>query len=270
MDNNVLASDEFDRIVGDLIDLGFGRGAKLKGRLRFVDFNQGLETERITKEKAKILAKICLKPIRLAYDFAANTTRDRFERAVRHLADEGFTDFSTYILYNYNDKPSDFYRRLDHCRELNERLGVQIYSFPMRYLPTDSTDRSHVGKHWNRKMISGLQKITNVTHGSVMPGSDFFKRAYGRSFDEFEAICAMPDYLILHRGRTDDINEDSIAAAEWRESFLRLTSSQKQEYWKLVDTTPLNVEQISKALQQTRATPIKYLLTVFLTTLQKK
>lgn len=30
MDNNVLASEDFDRIIGDLVDLNFERGAKLK------------------------------------------------------------------------------------------------------------------------------------------------------------------------------------------------------------------------------------------------
>jgi len=256
MDNNVLASEEFDRIIRDLIDLGFERGVRWKGGGRFVDFNQGLETERVTKDKAKKLARICLKPIRLAYDFAANTTRDRFERAVRYLADEGFTNFSTYILYNYKDKPSDFYRRLDHCRELNERLGIHIYSFPMRYLPTDCKDRSHVGDHWNRKMISGLQKITNVTNGSVMPGSDFFKRAYGMSVEEFEAICAMPDCLVLHRGWKD---EDNPEAAEWKNDFLRLTPMQKEEYWKLVN----DAQGISETLKKAQTIQVRKLLTAF-------
>ena len=265
MDNNVLASKEFGRIIGDLIDLNFGSGAKLDGCSRFVDFNQGLETERITKEKAKLLARICLKPIRLAYDSIG--VKDRFERSVQYLADERFTDFSTYILYNFNDKPSDFYRRLDHCRDLNNRLGIQIYSFPMRYLPTDCKDRSHVGKYWNRKMISGLQKITNVIHGSVMPGSDFFRRAYGTSVEEFEAICAMPDNLILHRGKKD---EDNPEAAEWRDAFLRLTPTQKEEYWGLVNHVPHNAERmneakrISEALKMTQSTQIKDLLAAFL------
>ena len=263
MDNNVLASEEFDRIIGDLIDLNFEKGAKLNGRLRFVDFNQGLETERITKEKAKMLARICLKPIRLAYDLTSNTASNRFERSVQYLADEGFRDFSTYILYNFTDKPSDFYRRLNHCRELNNRLGVQIYSFPMRYLPTGCKDRSHVGKYWNRKMISGLQKITNVTHGSVMPGSDFFKRAYGTSVEEFEAICAMPDRLLLYRGKKDDDNPTAAEAAEWRDAFLRLTPTQKEEYWKLVDHAPLNAERINEALEKTHTKPIKNLLAAF-------
>ena len=265
MDNNVLASEAFDRIIGDLIDLGFGRGAKFKGRLRYVDFNQGLETERITKEKAKKLAKICLKPIRLAYDFASDETR--FERAIKSLADEKFTDFSTYILYNFNDKPSEFYHRLDHCRKLNERLGIEIYSFPMRYLPPTSKDRSYVGKYWNRKMISGLQRITNVTHGSVMPGSDFFKRAYGTSIEEFEAICAMPDNLILYRGWKD---EDNPEAALWRDAFLRLTPTQKKEYWDLVDVVPLNTERINDAMKKTQTTQIKDLLVAFLNTPRKK
>jgi hypothetical protein len=267
MDNNVLASEEFDRIIGDLIDLNFGRGAKLNGRLRFVDFNQGLETERITKEKAKKLAQICLKPVRLAYDFASDTSRTRFERAVQYLAEEGFTDFSTYVLYNFNDKPSDFYRRLDHCRELNDRLKIQIYSFPMRYLPPTYKDRSYVGKHWNRKMISGLQKITNVTHGSVMPGSNFFRRAYGTSFEEFEAICAMPDNLLLYRGWKD---EDNPEAALWRDTFLQLTQMQKNEYWETVSSHPLSIEQIERALKKTRTVPIRDLLTAFQKTPQNK
>ncbi len=68
MDNNVLASKQFDRIIGDLVDLNFGNGAKLGLRSRFVDFNQGLDARLLTRDKAKKLAMICLRPVRLAYD----------------------------------------------------------------------------------------------------------------------------------------------------------------------------------------------------------
>ena len=270
MDNNVLASDELDRIIGDLIDLGFGRGAKLKGRSRYVDFNQGLEAEQIAKSKAKAekLAQISLKPIRLAYDLTSETAV--FDRAIQYLAEEGFSDFSTYVLYNWKGSPADFYRRVEHCIELNDKLKIQIYSFPMRYLPWTDKDRSHVGKHWNRKFISGLQKITNVTHGCVMPKSDFFRRAYGASYDEFEAICAMPEYLSINRGRTDEATPVAAKAAAWRNAFLRLSPIQKTEYWSLVDTAPLNAERIGEAIKKTSTTQIRELLTAFLEAPKRK
>ena len=34
--------------------------------------------------------------------------------------------------------------------ELNQELGIRIWSFPMRYQPVTLKDRSHVGKKWNR------------------------------------------------------------------------------------------------------------------------
>ncbi|MDR0522129.1 MAG: hypothetical protein LBH00_09800 [Planctomycetaceae bacterium] len=67
MDNNVLVSRELKHIISNLVELGFHNGAKLNHRQRYVDFNQGLDARLITKEKAQLLQKICLRPVRLAY-----------------------------------------------------------------------------------------------------------------------------------------------------------------------------------------------------------
>jgi hypothetical protein len=172
MDNNVLMSNQFERIINDLIELNFAKNAKFNGKNRYVDFNQGLDARLVTKEKAGLLAKICLKPVRLAYD--KRSQNKVFNHAVINLAEAGFRDFSTYILYNFDDTPEDFYERIAHCNDLNNELGIRIYSFPMRYTPLDQHDRNHVGKNWYKKQISGLFKILNVTRGTVSPGNDFF------------------------------------------------------------------------------------------------
>jgi hypothetical protein len=255
MDNNVLASKEFNRIINDLVELGFEKGAKFNNRSRFVDFNQGLDGRFITKEKAKQLSKICLRPVRVAYDTV--TLKDRFEHSIKLLSDAGFTDFSTYILYNFEDKDTskDFYERLAHCIALNEKLKIDIYSFPMRYTPLDSRDRTYRGKHWNKKMISGLQRIMTVTQGIVMPERSFFERAYGKTPEEFEAYCAMPDYLIMSSRRKD---EDNPEAAAWRDGFLQLTPSQKKEYWEVI-----NLSTIDEAITRTTSISIRKLLEAF-------
>ena len=48
------------------------------------------------------------------------------------------------------DTPTDLYQRMRLNIDLNEELGIRIWSFPMRYQPVTLKDRSHVGKKWNR------------------------------------------------------------------------------------------------------------------------
>jgi len=60
--------------------------------------------------------------------------------------------------------------------QLNEELGIRIYSFPMRYQPTDMKDRSYVGDHWNRYYLRSLQIILQATHG-IVSGAPIFSNA---------------------------------------------------------------------------------------------
>ena len=57
LDNNVLASRDFKRIVHDILDLGFNRGAKHSNQLRAVDFNQGLDARKLTPDKMRLLGR---------------------------------------------------------------------------------------------------------------------------------------------------------------------------------------------------------------------
>ncbi|RJR54774.1 MAG: cobalamin-binding domain-containing protein [Desulfobacteraceae bacterium] len=226
MDNNVLASNEFDRIIGDIVRLGFHRGARRNGRKRFVDFNQGVDASLIDREKAKALASICVEPLRLAYDSVKE--RRVFDRAVRYLGAEGLRDLSAYVLYNWEDGPADLYSRLRHCVELNSELDLYMYTFPMRFAPLDRVDRRHVGPLWTAREIRGLQCILNVTKGLVSHRMDFFLRAFGESPEEFLEIIWMPDRYIVYRNTYEE------SAQSWRSTFRKLSESQLREFRDIV------------------------------------
>ena len=95
--------------------------------------------------------------------------------------------------------PSDRYQRMSINIELNARLGVRIWSFPMRYLPVTMKDRSHVGKSWNRYYLRSFQIMLQATHGVVSGSNEFFHRAFGNTFEDFERLLALPHAFIFER-----------------------------------------------------------------------
>lgn len=223
-DNNILASKCFEKIIDEIKDLGFIKGSKFNNRLRSVDFNQGVDARLINDKKAQLLSEICLKPLRIAFDDIK--IKDIYIKAVKIVVSKGLVNLSNYILYNCNeDTPKDFYERLRLNVELNKELGIRIYSFPMRYTPTIKTDRSFIGKFWNKRQIRGVQCILNVTKGVVMPQYDFFIEAFGESADEFEKLILMPDIYILNR-----FDYKNNKAKDWKKKFNSLESAQKQEF----------------------------------------
>lgn len=205
MDNNVVASPRFKEIIAEIRDLGFLPDAKLKRAkersavLRRVDFNQGVDARILCKDPMYLreLASICLKPLRIAFDHLG--VRGPYEKAVRFAHEFGLHELSNYMLYNFHDSPGDLFERMRLNVRLNEELGIRIWSFPMRYQPTDRPDRGHIGEKWTRYQLRSLQLVLQATHGVVSGAPEFFKRAFGDTLGEFETILSLPHDFIFNR-----------------------------------------------------------------------
>lgn len=226
LDNNILASPDYKRIIHEILDAGFEKGATFNRKQRLLDFNQGIDARLLTPMKMKLLAKTAIKPLRLAFDHSR--MRRSYEKAVRLACQHGVSRHSTYVLFNYNDTPEDFYCRLQINLDLNEELDAKISSFPMKYIPVTSKNRRYVGKNWHRKIIRGVQCILLITKGIVSPRREFFEAAFGRDEREFREICMMPEHYIIYRRKHDD------QAEEWRKLYHRLGSLQHQRLLELL------------------------------------
>jgi len=197
LDNNVLASSEFPRIIKEIKKFGFGKGARFGNSFRHVDFNQGVDARLLDEEKMRLLSEIALKPLRIAFD-SINLEKLYVEK-VRLAHQHGISQLSNYILFNFNDTPDDFYRRLRINIGLNEELGLSIFSFPMKYVPLDAKDRKYVGPKWTQKQLRGIQCILHATHGVVGPRRPFFEKAFGKDEKEFRYIIEQSEESIFHR-----------------------------------------------------------------------
>jgi len=204
MDNNVTAAPRYREIIAESRDLGFTPGARLRRGgsapvKRRVDFNQGVDARILVKSPMFLreMSTICISPLRIAFDHVG--MRKMYERAVRMAADNQIVNLSNYMLYNFMDSPADLYERMRLNIELNQELGIRIWSFPMRYQPVTLKDRSHVGKKWNPYFLRSFQIMLQATRGIVSGSTDFFARAYGAGTAEFERLLTLPHAFIFHR-----------------------------------------------------------------------
>ena len=227
LDNNVLASSKFDQIIDEIKECGFHKGVKLNNSLKHVDFNQGIDLRLLTKAKMKRLAELPLYPLRIAFDHIG--LKGKYIEKIEWAAEHGFRRLSNYILYNYKDTPEDFYERLRINVVLNERLGTQIYSFPMKYIPVTNKDRDFMGKHWTPKYLRSIQCILQATHGVVSPRKEFFEASFGKNIKKFMKLLIMPaDYIIYREHHKDN------GTAEWKDLLSSLTRNQRDDFLKIV------------------------------------
>lgn len=203
MDNNVVASANLKDTIAEIVDLGFERGATLqRGRYelkRRVDFNQGVDARILCKTPMFLeeLSRIALKPLRIAFDHLG--LKKPYAQAIRYAAAVGLTELSNYMLYNFHDSPRDLFERMRLNVDLNEELGIRIFSFPMRYQPVTRPDRGHVGENWNSYYLRSMQVVLQATHGIVSGAPVFFKKAFGNTYEEFESILLRPHHYIFNR-----------------------------------------------------------------------
>jgi hypothetical protein len=197
-------------------------------KARYVDFNQGVDARILSKnpEKVKKLSEIPLRPLRVAFDDWK--LHKVYEKAILLAAENGIKDMSNYLLYNYEDKPIELYRRLKLNVDLCEELGVSIYSFPMKYHPIDDPEyfrnRFYTGKYWNRKYIRAVQAVLNSTKGKIGRGKSFFEKAFGKNETEFEKLLYMPEAMIVYRL----FFEGNGIVDEWWNQFSRLSREKRK------------------------------------------
>lgn len=233
---------------------------KSKGVLRFVDFNQGMDARLFSQEKADLLGKIAIRPVRIAFDDIRY--EKKYVAAIRMCAKAGIKDFSNYLLYNFKDKPVDLYKRMrinvDLCDELSNETGmnVSIYSFPMKFHPIRKTDdmdvdyshnRDYIGVNWCRKFIRAVQAVLNSTKGKIGKGTSFFNEAFGSNEQEFEELLYMPEIMIIYRflfkwlssdeakqAANETFGNDYIcefSTSSWRECFYECKNTLPTDQW---------------------------------------
>ena len=207
-------------------------------KARYLDFNQGVDGRKINDENMEQLARLAIRPLRIAFDDIH--LKDVYRKAVRTAHSHGIKEISNYILFNYKDKPEDLYERLRINIELNKELGIQIFSFPMKYSPISETDRTYIGVNWCKKSIRAISAILQVTKGVVAAGSSFFYKAFGNDLDEYFELLAMPRELIMFRSYF----EENGTTAKWQALYRKLTDEQKERLMMLVS---LNVSELKKA-----------------------
>lgn len=208
-------------------------------KARYLDFNQGVDGRKINDENMEQLARLAIHPLRIAFDDIK--LKDVYCKAVRTAHRHGIKEISNYILFNYKDEPKDLYERLKVNIELNEELGIQIFSFPMKYSPISETDRTYIGTNWCKKSVRAISAILQVTKGVVAAGSSFFYKAFGDSLEEYYELLAMPRELIMFRSHF----EENGIAAKWQTLYRKLNDEQKKRLMGLVS---LNVSELRKAV----------------------
>lgn len=247
MDNNILASNSLSKIVDDLVELGFDKGNKSYEKntgkrvihlTRHIDFNQGTDARLLNEEIMQQLARLEVKPLRIAFDHADPESIEIYVTAQRLAAKYKVKTLSNYILFNFEDAPEDLYVRLRINVELNEEFKKQgyetsIWSFPMKYMPISgeySKGRKYIGTQWNKKQLRGVQCILNATHAVVGPKKDFFEHAFGKNVGEFERIIYLPEYMIINRVEC----ENNGKIDRWNELFMHLTKENKRKFINLI------------------------------------
>lgn len=237
---NTVTKDNVLNVYPIIKDL-FEKHRNKASKLRYVDFNQGLDARLITEKKMRLLSEIPIKPLRIAFDNLS--FKDVYVKSIHLAAKYNIKHLSNYLLYNERDRPEELYERIKINVLLSEELDINIYSFPMKFHPVSGEkhlNRDYLGKHWNRKYIRAIQTILNSTKGKIGRGESFFYEAFGRDIDEFNKILIMPETYILYRF----FFRDTGFTEKWWTEFSNFDEKQKDEALEIIKTNDFsNIEK---------------------------
>ncbi len=233
------ATKEGIQLVYEEIRDDYEKARSKKPVVRYIDFNQGMDARLATAANMTKLATVAIRPFRIAFDNWGD--RKHYVRAVSLAKDNGIAQMSNYLLYNFRDNPVDLYRRLLLNIDLCKALGVNIYSFPMKYHPIMEeewfSNRDYVGPHWTRKTIRTVQAVLNATLGKIGRGRTFFFKAFGRDESEFAELIRMPEAFIIMRWDAEIVG----LTGKWRKAYTALSDTERGLVDSIVDTHVFDV-----------------------------
>lgn len=285
MDNNILASEHLERIVNDLLELGYGRGqmtTTTPPKMRVIDFNQGLDAKRFSEEKLALLSQLNIRPMRIAFDRVQY--QDSYLKAVEMAQRFGFREFSNYMLYNEQDTPRDLYERIrinirknEEWRNEDGKVAAAIYSYPMRFAPIKDDSRQGLNRtrdyvppppprdidylqdaRWTKRFTRSIEIIKGASHGAISPMPSLALRAFGKDYEEFIANLYMPEELLRNRNKYekrlyayDEKREPGTGDVErFREFVLRLLQARNDAFFEFHDAvSPCTKEAVKLALK---------------------
>ncbi len=167
-DNNFLASPNLKADCRKI--------AKFKKK---VDFNQGLDARLYDEDRAKLLSKLDIDPIRFAFDDLRY--ENEILKAIRLAKKYSNKEIRVYVLYNFEDTPEDFYYRIN----LLNKEGV--LSFPMEYRNPNDKEKHFPGPHWNKFLLRALKLslLFYYRKGMITEKRESFESIYGKNEKEF-------------------------------------------------------------------------------------
>lgn len=167
-DNNWLASPNLESDCKKLCKMG-----------KRVDFNQGLDARLYTEDKAKLLSKINIDPVRFAFDDI--TYEKSLLRAIRLAKKHTDKEIRVYVLYNFMDTPEDFFYRINLLNE------VGVLAFPMEYRRPTEDKLKFPGPHWDTALLRGmkLSLLFYYRKGMITESRHSFVSFYGKTAEQF-------------------------------------------------------------------------------------
>lgn len=223
--------DELLAVYDEIEPIYHKRKQANHSKRRIVDFNQGVDARLFTPHIAEQFGRIAIQPLRIAFDHIELI--DTYVNAIKMSAENGIKNFSNYLLYNFKDKPIDLFKRMEINVNLCDELGINIYSFPMKYHPLygdHSHDRYYIGEHWNVKYVRSVQAILNCTKGMIGRGTQYFYKAFGRDEKEYMTLLEMPDTFIIYRFFFEWLNTKShpMSMRSWVEAMNALNDDERK------------------------------------------
>ena len=124
----------------------------------------------------------------LRFSFDKMKYRDHIYRALTLCKQYNIkAEFFCYMLYNFTDKPLDFWKRMVYSQEIVNEVGKNITLFPQRYEPFAALEKyQYIGKYWTDATAKGVRRLATFLHGFLpISSSGNIFNWVGYTYEEF-------------------------------------------------------------------------------------